>query len=176
VLHDARIASLKARSNENLTLVSRGAETRTLKDGTVMDAYDWAYDREIDKLAKTLAHADRLADDTAGRKPVRVANESMKVWKSRHELARRANDSGDYQKARDRVIGTTAEDQSTGECFDDVDTSLASALTHETNEFKQAARAGLAAMTGLPVGSAVLAVLGAAGAVIGIGRRLSEYR
>ncbi|PZG83465.1 hypothetical protein C1I97_34745, partial [Streptomyces sp. NTH33] len=176
VLHDARIASLKARSDENLTLVSRGAETRTLKDGTVMDAYDWAYDQEIDKLAKTLAHADRLADDTAGRKSVRVANESMKVWKSRHELARQANDSGDYQKARDRVIGTTAKDESTGECFDNVDTSLASALTHETNEFKQAARAGLAATTGLPAGSAVLAVLGAAGAVIGIGRRLSEYR
>ncbi|WP_232838922.1 hypothetical protein [Streptomyces triticisoli] len=176
VLHDARIASLKARSNENLTLVSRGAETKTLKNNTVMDAYDWAYDQELDRLAKALAHADRLADDTAGRKPVQVANESMKVWKSRHELARRANDSGDYQKARDRVIGTTAEDQSTGECFDNVDTSLASALTHETNEFRQAARAGLAAMTGLPAGSAVLAVLGAAGAVLGIGRRLSEYR
>jgi hypothetical protein len=31
-------------------------------------------------------------------------------------------------------------------------------------------------MTGLTVGAAVLAVLGAAGAVLGIGRRLSEYR
>jgi hypothetical protein len=31
-------------------------------------------------------------------------------------------------------------------------------------------------MTGLTAGSAALAVLGAAGAVLGIGRRLSEYR
>jgi hypothetical protein len=31
-------------------------------------------------------------------------------------------------------------------------------------------------MTGLPVGAAVLAILGASGAVLGIGRRLSEYR
>jgi hypothetical protein len=31
-------------------------------------------------------------------------------------------------------------------------------------------------MTGLPIGAAVLGVLGAAGAVAGIGRRLSEYR
>ncbi|MFF9405688.1 hypothetical protein ACF1B0_09125 [Streptomyces anandii] len=176
VLHDARIASLKARSDENLTLVSRGAETRTLKDGTVMDAYDWAYDQEIDKLAKTLTSAGALADDSAGRKPVQVANQSMKVWKSRHELARQANDSGDYQKARDRVIGTSAQAQSTGECFDNVDASLASALTHETSEFKQAAGDGLGAMTGLPEGSAALAVLGAAGALLGIGRRLSEYR
>ncbi|MET8248477.1 hypothetical protein ABZV31_31220 [Streptomyces sp. NPDC005202] len=176
VLHDARIASLKARSDENLTLVSRGAETKTLKDGTVMDAYDWAYDQEIDALGRRLADADHLADDTAGRKPVQVANQSMKVWKSRHKLARQANDSGDYQKARDRVIGTTAKDASTGECFDNVDTSLASALTHETDEFKKAAGNGRDAMTGLPVGSAALAALGAAGAVLGIGRRLSEYR
>ncbi|MFF9123240.1 hypothetical protein ACF09J_08065 [Streptomyces sp. NPDC014889] len=178
VLHDARIASLKARSDENLTLVSRGAETRTLKDGTVMDAYDWAYDQELGTLARTLSRAGTLAEDPGGRKPVDTANESMKVWKQRHELARQANDSGDYQKARDRVIGTTAEGraQSTGECFDNVDASLASALTHETGRFRQAAQDGRAAMTGLPAGSAVLAVLGAAGAVLGIGRRLSEYR
>ncbi|MEU7060315.1 hypothetical protein [Streptomyces sp. NPDC046197] len=178
VLHDARIASLKARSDENLTLVSRGAETKTLTNGTVMDAYDWAYDQEIDKLGSKLDRAGRLADDTAGQKPVQVANQSMKVWKSRHELARQANDSGDYQAARDRVIGAGAKGQaqSTGVCFDNVDTSLASALTHETNEFKQAAGDGRDAMTGLPVGSAVLAVLAAAAAVLGIGRRLSEYR
>ncbi|MFB6960793.1 hypothetical protein ACFCYB_28205 [Streptomyces sp. NPDC056309] len=178
VLHDARIASLKARSDENLTLVSRGAETKTLKDGTVMDAYDWAYDQELGALARTLSRAGALAEDPGGRKPVDTANESMKVWKQRHELARQANDSGDYQKARDRVIGTTAKDrtESTGECFDNVDASLASALTHETGRFRQAAQDGRAAMTGLPAGSAVLAVLAAAGAVLGIGRRLSEYR
>ncbi|MEU6004503.1 hypothetical protein [Streptomyces sp. NPDC047453] len=178
VLHDARIASLKARSDENLTLVSRGAETKTLKDGTVMDAYDWAYDQELGTLARTLSLAGALAEDPGGRKPVDTANESMKVWKQRHELARQANDSGDYQKARDRVIGTTAKDrtESTGECFDNVDASLASALTHETGRFRQAAQDGRAAMTGLPAGSAVLAVFAAAGAVLGIGRRLSEYR
>ncbi|MEV5004316.1 hypothetical protein AB0K74_40905 [Streptomyces sp. NPDC056159] len=178
VLHDARIASLKARSDENLTLVSRGAETKTLKDGTVMDAYDWAYDQELGTLARTLSRAGALAEDPGGRKPVDTANESMKVWKQRHELARQANDSGDYQKARDRVIGTTAKDrtESTGECFDNVDASLASALTHETGRFRQAAEGGRAAMTGLPAGSAVLTVLAAAGAVLGIGRRLSEYR
>ncbi|MGV9251239.1 hypothetical protein [Streptomyces sp. NPDC003697] len=176
VLHDARIASLKARSDENLTLVSRGAETRELKDGTVMDAYDWAYDREIDRLGATLARARDLADDKAGRRPVQVANQSMKVWKARHAEARRANDSGDYQQARDRVIGTAAKDRSTGECFDNVDSSLASALGHETDEFRQAAGDGLDAMTGLPAGSAALALLGAAGAVLGVGRRLSEYR
>ncbi|MDF3297566.1 hypothetical protein [Streptomyces tropicalis] len=176
VLHDARIASLKARSDENLTLVSRGAETKTLKDGTVMDAYDWAYDQEIGTLGRALTQAGALADDPSGARPVQVAGRSMKVWRSRHELARRANDSGDYQKAREQVIGITAEGRSTASCFDSVDTSLASALAHETAEFQQSAGDGRSALTGLPVGSAVLAVLAAAGAVLGIGRRLSEYR
>lgn len=173
VLHDARIASLKARSDENLTLVSRGAETHKLADDTVMDAYDWGYDQEIAALGKGLKLADSLADDSAGRKPVAVANSSMTVWISRHKTVSDANNAGDYQKARDGVIGT---DDSTAECFTSVDASLKKALDHETKEFQRSAGDGLDAMTGLTVGAAVLAVLGAAGAVLGIGRRLSEYR
>lgn len=173
VLHDARIASLKARSDENLTLVSRGAETHELADGTVMDAYDWGYDQEIAALGKGLKKADSLADDSAGRKPVAVANSSMTVWISRHKKVSASNNAGDYQAARDGVIGTG---DATAECFKSVDASLDKALDHETKEFQRSAGDGLDAMTGLTVGAAVLAVLGAAGAVLGIGRRLSEYR
>ncbi|MEU5090957.1 hypothetical protein [Streptomyces sp. NPDC021356] len=176
VLHDARIASLKARGDENLTLVSRGAETKRLPDGTDMDAYDWNYDQEIGGLARTLAEAESLTGDAAGRAPVRAASESVKVWKSRHALARQANDLGDYKAARDRVIGTGAKDQSTGRCFDDVDASLVTALDHATQKVDDATRDGLDAMGHLPEGSAALALLGAAGALLGIGRRLSEYR
>ncbi|MDV9177260.1 hypothetical protein R6V09_44940, partial [Streptomyces sp. W16] len=173
VLHDARIASLKARSDENLTLVSRGAETHKLADDTVMDAYDWGYDQEIATLGKGLKLADSLADDSAGRKPVAVANSSMTVWIARHKKVSDYNNAGDYQKARDGVIG---KDGATAECFKSVDASLETALTHETEEFQRSAGDGLDAMTGLTVGAAVLAVLGAAGAVLGVGRRLSEYR
>nr|WSY57942.1 hypothetical protein OG999_35240 [Streptomyces sp. NBC_00886] len=173
VLHDARIASLKARSDENLTLVSRGAETHELADGTVMDAYDWGYDQEIAQLGKGLKLADSLADDSAGRKPVAVANSSMTVWISRHKKVSEYNNAGRYKEARDGVIGGT---DATGECFKAVDASLDKALDHETDEFRQSAGDGLDAMTGLTVGASVLAVLGAAGAVLGIGRRLSEYR
>ncbi|MFI6404515.1 hypothetical protein [Streptomyces sp. NPDC050548] len=173
VLHDARIASLKARSDENLTLVSRGAETRTLPDDTVRDAYDWGYDQEIAALGKGLKLADSLADDSAGRAPVTVANKSMTEWISRHKQVSAYNNEGNYQKARDGVIGT---DDATAECFQAVDASLQTALTHETKEFQRSAGDGLDAMTGLTVGAAVLAVLGAAGAVLGVGRRLSEYR
>ncbi|MFI0962180.1 hypothetical protein ACH4S8_12365 [Streptomyces sp. NPDC021080] len=176
VLHDAQIASLKARGNENLTLVSRGAETRTLADGkTTEDLYDYNFRTDMKTLTKGLAVAAGLADDSSGKKPVQAATAGMEVWKQRHKEARKADDAGDYQLALDRVIGSP-DKKPTGECFDVVDKNLGIALTHEQDEFQRAAGDGLGAMTGLPAGAAVLAVLAAAGAVLGIGRRLSEYR
>ncbi|MEU6351129.1 hypothetical protein ABZ896_17615 [Streptomyces sp. NPDC047072] len=177
VLHDARIASLKARGNENLTLVARGAQTVTKKNArgedVTYDAYDYDFGKDMKTLDKGLAEAARLADDNAGKAPVAVAESSMREWKKRHAAAREEDDNGDYEAALQRVIGAKG---ATGECFDNVDDSLDTALGHEEREFEQAAGDGLDAMTGLSVGAAVLAVLGAAGAVLGIGRRLSEYR
>ncbi|MFF1275722.1 hypothetical protein ACFVZC_20315 [Streptomyces marokkonensis] len=172
VLHDARIASLKARGNENLTLVARGAETKKVGDETY-DAYDFDFGRDMDTLAKGLAGAERLADDDDGAKPVTAAVGNMTEWKKRHEAAREQDENGNYQQALDMVIGDKG---ATGECFDSVDKNLATALDHEETEFRQAAGDGRDALTGLPIGAAVLAVLGAAGALLGIGRRLSEYR
>ncbi|MET7988543.1 hypothetical protein [Streptomyces sp. NPDC005281] len=176
VLHAAQIASLKARGNENLTLVSRGAEIKTLADGkTTKDLYDYNFDQDMKTLTQGLAVAARLADDRSGEKPVQAATANMKVWKQRHAEARRADNDGEYQLALDRVIGSP-DKKPTGECFDGVDKNLGIALTHEESEFQRAAGDGLGAMTGLPAGAAVLGVLAAAGAVLGIGRRLSEYR
>ncbi|MFF4207784.1 hypothetical protein ACFYZE_00130 [Streptomyces sp. NPDC001796] len=175
VLHDARIASLNARGNENLTLVSRGAETKKLPSGAVEDAYDYAFQQDMDALGTSLAKASSLADDQAGEQPVKAATGNMKVWQERHKQARAADDDGNYQAALNKIIGSRA-DQPTGECFDSVDANLAKALDHEESEFVQAASGGRDAMAGLPLGAAVLAVLGASGAVLGIGRRLSEYR
>ncbi|MFF3464443.1 hypothetical protein [Streptomyces sp. NPDC002619] len=172
VLHDARIASLKARGNENLSLVARGADTVKVGEETY-DAYYYDFDKDMTVLGKGLAQAMKLADDTAGSRPVVAAEGNMKVWKERHASARTEDENGNYQTALDKVIGAKG---ATGECFDSVDANLASALRHEQNEFRQSAGNGLDAMTGLPVGAAVLGVLGAAGAVLGIGRRLSEYR
>ncbi|MFD8520630.1 hypothetical protein ACFV2D_11490 [Streptomyces capillispiralis] len=172
VLHDARIASLKARGNENLTLVARGAETTKVGDET-FDAYDHDFDRDMDSLAEGLTRAADLADDDSGARPVTSAVGNMTEWKKRHEAAREEDENGNYHQALAMVIGPEG---ATGECFDNVDANLATALAHEEREFQQAAGDGRDALAGLPLGAAVLAVLGAAGAVLGIGRRLSEYR
>ncbi|MFE1458126.1 hypothetical protein ACFW7K_25345 [Streptomyces sp. NPDC058735] len=172
VLHDARIASLKARGNENLTLVARGAETKNVGD-TTYDAYDYDFGRDIEALGRHLAVAGALADDAAGEKPVTTAVGNMKEWRKRHAAAREKDENGDYQRALDLVIGSR---NATGECFDSVDANLRTALAHEETEFQRAAGDGRDALTGLPAGATGLAVLGAAGALLGIGRRLSEYR
>lgn len=171
VLNDARIASLKARGNETLTLVSRGAELT--KSGE--DVFDRAYRSDMDDLSGLLDEAARIADDRAGEQPVQAARGTMETWRERHRAAREADAAGDYQAALDGIVGD--EDKpSTGECFDGIDGSLNKALAHEQEEFEEAAHAGRQAMRGLPGGTAALAVLGASGAVLGIGRRLSEYR
>ncbi|MET9758068.1 hypothetical protein ABZ016_03275 [Streptomyces sp. NPDC006372] len=172
VLHDARIASLKARGNENLTLVARGAETKKVGEETY-DAYDYDFRADMKALGAHLADAEKLADDTSGERPVTAAVGNMTEWKKRHTAAREQDENGNYQRALDMVIGAR---DATGECFDSVDENLRTALAHEETEFKQAAGDGRDALTGLSAGAAVLAVLGAAGAVLGIGRRLSEYR
>ncbi|GAA3984719.1 hypothetical protein GCM10022384_36470 [Streptomyces marokkonensis] len=172
VLNDARLASLKARGNENLTLVARGAETKKV-DGETYDAYDYEFGQNMAALGKKLAEAKRLADDEAGRLPVAAANRDMTEWKKRHASAREQDENGNYQQALDLVIGGKG---ATVECFDGVDASLDDALKHEKREFEQAAGDGLDAMDHLPQGAGVLAGLGAAGALLGIGRRLSEYR
>ncbi|MEV5322115.1 hypothetical protein AB0K92_31525 [Streptomyces sp. NPDC052687] len=175
VLHDARIASLKARGNENLTLVNRGAETVEVAPGEFDDKFDVAYRASMKDLAEGLAEAAALADDDRGKAPVRAATGNMDVWQDRHREAREADDAGDYQTALDRIIGAKSE-QPTGECFDSVDRNLQAAIAHEEREFERSAGDGRDALTGLAAGAAVLAVLGAAGALVGIGRRLSEYR
>ncbi|MFE9681713.1 hypothetical protein [Streptomyces sp. NPDC006285] len=177
-LNDARIASIKARANENLTLVSRGAETREVGTGAdkrTVDAYDYDFQRQMKDLTVKLAAAEDLADDSAGVRPVEAATGNMEVWKERHREARDEDRLGNYQAALDKVIGTP-DKEPTGECFESVDKNLALALTHERAEFRRAAGDGRSAMDGLVVGAALLGVLAAAGAVLGIGRRLSEYR
>ncbi|MER5733707.1 hypothetical protein ABT084_36155 [Streptomyces sp. NPDC002138] len=170
VLNDARIASLQARANENLTLIARGA---VLADDKKSDKYDVDFAKNMKDLDAGLAKAALLADDASGRTPVAHAADGVKQWKERHAAARETDNKGDYDLALPQVIGGK---DSSGASFDTVDASLEQAVAHEQREFTQAARSGLGALGGVVTGGAALAVLGAAAALLGIGRRLSEYR
>lgn len=170
VLNKARINSLKARANENLTLVARGAVLTA--DGT-RDKYETDYGTGMKSLGAQLRSAGKLADGTPGSEPVADAVRGVSEWQARHRKARATDDQGDYQGALRQIIGSKG---STGESFEQVDSALRQALAHEQGEFTAAARNGRGALGGLPIGAAVLAVLGAVAAIVGVSRRLSEYR
>lgn len=175
VLDQARISSLQARGNENLTLVARGAGA----------SYEDAYAKDIAALGTDhdglLGRALALADDPAGRAPVQAAADAAARWRTLHTAAHTADTKGDYDTAVADVIGGADSSgrsvtDTTGHCFDQVDHALQQAVGHENGEFAQAAGDARGALTGLPLGAALLAVAAAAGAVTGIGQRLSEYR
>ncbi|OKI67667.1 hypothetical protein AMK15_06855 [Streptomyces sp. MJM1172] len=173
VLNDARIASLQARASENLTLIARGA---VLAEDKKSDKYDVDFTANMKQLDDGLARALRLADDDSGRSPVTRAAGGVAQWKQRHAAARESDLKGDYEGALPQVIGDADHKESSGASFDTVDASLEQAVAHEQKEFTRAARGGLGALGGLVTGAAALAVVGAAAALLGIGRRLSEYR
>ncbi|MFF9429195.1 hypothetical protein [Streptomyces sp. NPDC014746] len=170
VLNTARISSLTARANENLTLVARGA---VLAEDGKSDKYETDYTASMGSLTTALARARELADDDAGRGPVDESSAHAAEWRERHKDARAKDEAGDYEGALGRVVG--AKD-STGRSFDEVDAALEKALAHEQREFTRSAGDARDALTALPLGAAALGILGAAGAVLGINRRLSEYR
>ncbi|CAM5601895.1 hypothetical protein SBADM41S_10109 [Streptomyces badius] len=124
-------------------------------------------------LKAQLKKAGRLADDAGGSAPVAEAADGVTQWQVRHREARATDDRGDYDGALEQIIGT---EKSTGQSFQQVDAALEKALAHEQGEFTSAAKDGRGALRGLPTGAAVLAVLGAVAVIVGVNRRLSEYR
>lgn len=178
-LNNARISVLQARGDENLTLVARGSG----------ESYEDKFNSGMTNLAGKnpagvggqLEQALALADNAKGRAPVETAIKSVQTWRGRHTQERKSDDSGDYTTAVADVIGgKDSKGQTvtatTAQCFTKVDDQLGQAVTHEQAEFSSAAGSGRDALALLPYGAGLLAVLAAAGAVFGIGRRLSEYR
>lgn len=186
VLYDGWTNALQARGHENMTLVARGAG----------DDFEEEYQKRMDELAGSrslgrppeapfagaestglLHSALDLANNEEGRRPLREALSSTEAWRERHATARELENAGDYDAAVARVIGAgDAYQGSTAETFDQVNDALGRAVTLEQEQFDQAAEGGRAALRGLVVGAVTCCVFGAAGALVGIGRRLSEYR
>ncbi|MDT0377634.1 hypothetical protein RM572_02450 [Streptomyces sp. DSM 42041] len=175
-LNEAWIGSLQARSAENMWLVARGAGGTYEQDSVrhLARVAGPTPEPDAEDRGGLVDEAYRLADDEAGRGPVADAQHGLHVWHKRHAKARAAEDGGDYERAVELVIGR--ESGTTGDAFDVVDTGLRKASAHEKAEFEEEAGDGRAALTGLAAGGALLALLGAGGATVGIGRRLSEYR
>ncbi|WP_377271410.1 hypothetical protein [Peterkaempfera sp. SMS 1(5)a] len=172
MLDQARIEALQCRGAENLNLVARGSTTQ------YADRWD-SVTRQLagsDGSGGTLGASLRLAaGDTEGTARIQAAAADFRSWDHLHGTAAASNDDGEYQAAVDATVGQ-GRAATTDRAFEQMDHELAAAVAHEQHDFETAADNGRGALAGLAVGTGVLAVLAAAGALLGIGRRLAEYR
>lgn len=167
VIVQARIAALKMRANETLTLVARG-------DGG-------EYEDEFEKLAKQLsgtdnllAKAQRLADTDTSRDLLAAARENVDDWLAAHKKIRDLDDDGSYQDAV--ALAIKDDKTSAATMFTDLDGNLQKALRDSRQQFADKTSGASKAMTALTPGVGVLALLAAVGVTMGIRDRLQEYR
>lgn len=180
LIDEARIQALQAGGHESLTYVAGGSVLTP--DGE--DFYEAAYRERMTRLAgdvrgsragdgSFLARAGQSADDAEGRRHVRAAVAGAAEWRERHAAARKKDEAGDRAGALARVIG---DGPTTRASSDRVDTALAAAAGHERRELRRAAGSARDMLGELPLGAALLTSLATVCALLGIGRRLAEYR
>lgn len=171
VLVRARIAALQARANETLTLVARGDGAAYEKDFTALAGQLGGTDGQ----GGLLGEARGLAAGGAAADKVDAAIQAASAWFKAHGQVRRQDDDGSYQDAVDTAI---RDDKKEGAAvaFQRLDENLVAAINVGRQEFLDDTRGADRALTLLAPGIAVLALIAAAGAALGIRERLREYR
>ncbi|CAM3448169.1 hypothetical protein KIPE111705_09225 [Kibdelosporangium persicum] len=172
VLVQARIVALKCRADETLTLVARG-------EGGA------EYEKEWQVLAPTisgkgdgdkdlLVKARDAATDSAVSGEVRSAIDNAQAWQEAHRKMRELDDGGQYDQAVAMAIGD--DDTGAAKAFNRLDENLSSAIQKGREKFVESTSSAENALIGLVPGVAVLALIAAGGALVGIRQRLREYR
>jgi hypothetical protein len=165
----ARIAALKMRANETLTLVARG-------DGAV-------YEDEFKEIApqisgdgqgNLLVRAQDLAANEETTDVLEAARGNVSDWLDVHGQVRQLDDGGSYQEAVALAIGD--DPKGAAAIFTELDNNLLRAINDGRTEFVNETSAASSVMTGLVPGVVALALLAAAGVTMGIRERLQEYR
>lgn len=164
----ARIDTLTARADETLTLVARGSGADFEDD----------YRKAADRLAGFvfhLANTDAYAGlDAEAIDRVRDAGRAYDAWSQAHKGIRAADDDGDYAAAVNLAIGPGSDGAAAR--FDAVDSALGDAFETSTARYDDEVSQASGAVTGAVLGVIVLAVIMAAGSVVGVWQRLKEYR
>jgi hypothetical protein len=165
-LDDARIAVLQARSNESLVLVARNSG-----GGSSDDAFSAQMDDVVDNFG-LLADAERADPELTDR--VAALRGAATAWSAAHRDVRRLDDGGQYPQAVASVVGHGPG--TSGGAFDALDAALAGAIGEERAAFAVDVEAAEGTLVALPWISAVLALVAAGAVIVGIGRRVGEYR
>jgi hypothetical protein len=166
-LSQARVVVLKARADETLTLVARGA------GGT--------YETDFKNLTKTLTDdrgllgaASTAATDPMVQNDLKVAISNANAWLAAHKQIRTADDGGNYGLAVQVAIGSGPG--SAGTSFDKLDSALQDAITRTRGSFRSDIAGAAGGMGGVAIGVTLLALVAAGGSAYGSWQRLKEYR
>ncbi|MET0133744.1 MAG: hypothetical protein ABW215_09130 [Kibdelosporangium sp.] len=164
VLVQARIVALKMRADETLTLVARG-------DGA-------AYEQEFKDLSPSindlLGRASGQASDDTVKARTDAAVSDTRTWLEAHGKIRELDNGGQYDEAV--KLATGADDKGSAAAFNRLDENLSAAIQQGRVKFVEATASAGNALLGLVPGVAVLALVAAAGCMVGIRQRLREYR
>ncbi|MGV9269809.1 hypothetical protein ACWDRR_34745 [Kitasatospora sp. NPDC003701] len=177
-LNAARVDVLTARLAENLHFVARGSSTQYADLWSKTTEHLSASDAPAGRYAGTLPEALRLAPADA-RAAITEAQLQYRQWRERHLAASTLeNVDADYQGALDATVTVKEADvpKSADASFNAADQRLAQAAETELQQFRRAAEGTDGDLRTAAAAVAVLALVAAAAAVRGLGRRLAEYR
>ncbi|HEX9371847.1 MAG TPA: hypothetical protein VF897_12615, partial [Roseiflexaceae bacterium] len=157
-LAQARIAAYDAKSNESLTLISRGSGA--------------AFEKAWQAASKTAG--DKLAEASGLRPDAKSLPAGWKSYTAIHTAIRSADDNGKWEDAVDLAIGTTGN--TSNQAFTAFDTSSATVLGSTVDE----TRSKLSDAGGpLPITRWLCFAAGLLAAIcawLGVSQRLEEYR
>ncbi|MFJ9950482.1 hypothetical protein [Kitasatospora sp. NPDC091207] len=177
-LNAARVDVLTARLAENLHFVARGSSTQYADLWSKTTEHLSASNPPANRYAGTLPEALRLAPADAGA-AIDEAQRQYQQWRERHLAASTLeNVDADYQGALDATVTVKEADvpKSADAAFNAVDQGLARAAETELQQFRRAAEGTDGDLRTAAAAVALLALVAAASAVRGLGRRLAEYR
>jgi hypothetical protein len=170
-LDDARAAVLRARSNESLVLVARSGGKAS------DDGFTAQLTRVIgaDDRGGLLALASpEVRPDGLGRSPlVDAVRAETRHYAGAHRALRAADDGGDYRAAVASATG--ADPDGSGAAFERLDDALRRAIAAPRAALSADVEAARTALGGLAGGPAVLTLLAAVAAAVGIAVRVREY-
>lgn len=168
-LGPAQIAALQARASESLQLVTRSGDTG-----------EPDFDARMQRLARddgaggALGAAERFASDRKGKALVQSAIGDARTYSAEHRQVRRLDDLGNYVQAVDAAVNNRGDGSAAA--FDRLSTDLNTAVGYERSAFRMDIARARDWLTGLPIGTGVLALVSALGIAWGVQRRMEEYR
>jgi hypothetical protein len=160
-LTGAEITALRMHSDESLTLINRdGAD----------DATEAEFQSSAKLLAAGLVTAQRTGSRSPGAADATAAARAAQTWYGDHARVHDANGNGDYLGAVQLAINDSTR------AFGKVDAALTAGIGADQATSARQAGSGDDAFGGLVVGMIVAALLMVACCVLGISKRIAEYR